>query len=260
MTTKGLIADFRADKLNVHVFESRRQMEQAFATAVAAEMRRLISSGGRAIGVFDSAPSQRVILDELAEAEGVEWTRVIGFHLDELLGVGEDSPQSHRRFLVDRLVKRVPIAEFHELRGEAANPDAVCVNYAALLKSRPPDFAALELGPDGRLASIHPTECDFNDPARVRIVELDKTSERPGKASGTQAEIIDAPRRAISLTIPAIMDCLKVFALAPCGTSPEAARDVIRGEITSACPASILRTHPDGRLFLDRNSAAMLIR
>src|SRR5215831_8499208 len=101
--SEGLIDRFRADKLNVYVFESRGQMCKAAAAAVAAEMRRLISERGRAIGVFASAASQCEFLDELVKAEGIEWTRVIGFHLDEYLRAGEDAPQSLRRFLIDRL-------------------------------------------------------------------------------------------------------------------------------------------------------------
>src|SRR5215470_14302479 len=115
----GLIAILRMDKLNVYVFDSRRRSEMAFTMTVAAEMRQLISQKGHAVGVFDSSPSQGAILEELVKAEGIEWTRVIGFHFDEHLGVGENAPRSHRRFLIDRLVKQVPMAEFHGLRGEA---------------------------------------------------------------------------------------------------------------------------------------------
>ena len=224
---------FRADKLNVYVFDSRRRARLAAAAAVAATARRLIAERGRAIGVFSSAPSQGEVLDELVKAEGIEWTRVIGFHLDELLGAGEDAPLSHRRFLIDRLVKRAPMAEFHGLRGEAANPEAVCANYAALLKSRPPDFATLDLGENGRLASIDPRVCDFNDPLMVRVVELDAPS-----------------RRAISLTIPAIMACPKLFLIAPGAADHRACSAMIEGEITTSCPASILRTHEDAHVFI----------
>ncbi len=227
-----MINSFRADKLNVYVFESRQQALKAAADEVAAETRRLIHERGRAIGLFASAPSQSEFLDELVKAEDIEWTRVIGFHLDEHLGADEDSPQSRRRFLINRLVKRIPIAEFHGLRGEAANPEAVCANYAALLKTRPPDFATLDLGENGRLASINPRVCDFTDPAAARVVELDET-----------------PHRAISLTIPAIMACPKLFLIATDEANQKAVRETIEGEITTSCPASILRTHADASLF-----------
>jgi glucosamine-6-phosphate deaminase len=224
---------FRVDKLNLYVFDFRRQALIAAAAAVAAETRRLIAERGRAIGVFSSAPSQGEVLAELVKAEGIEWTRVIGFHLDELVGADEEAPQSHRRFLIDRLVKLAPMAEFHGLRGEAANPEAVCANYAALFKSRPPDFAMLDLGENGRLASIDPRVCDFNDPLMVRVVELDTPS-----------------RHAISLTIPAIMACPKLFLIAPGAANHRACRAMIEGEITASCPASILRTHEDAHMFI----------
>jgi glucosamine-6-phosphate deaminase len=224
---------FRADKLDVYIFDSPRQAHTAAAAAVAAETRRLIAERGRAIGVFSSAPSQGDFLDELVKAEGIEWTRVIGFHLDELVGADEEAPQSHRRFLIERLVKRVPMAEFHGLRGEAANPEAVCANYAALLKSRPPDFATLDLGENGRLASINPRVCDFNDPLMVKVVELDFPS-----------------RRAISLTIPAIMACPKLFLIAPGAANRRACRAMIEGDGATSCPASIIRTHQDAHMFI----------
>lgn len=260
MTISNPIDSFKADKLNVNVYESRRQMGTAAALAVAGEMRRLIAERGRAIGIFASAPSQNEFLDELVKAEAVEWTRVVGFHLDEYLGVSEDAPQSFRKYLLDRLVLRVPMAEFHGLRGEAANPEAVCANYAALLRSRPPDFAALGIGENGHLAFIDPPVCDFGDPAAVKIVELDEICRRQQINDGAFARLEDVPRRALSLTIPTLMACGKLFVSVPGARKREALKNAIEGEIETACPASILRTHPNAHLFLDREAAAGLSR
>jgi glucosamine-6-phosphate deaminase len=228
----GLIDSFRADLLHIHLYQS--QMELSAAAAVAGEIRSLIAQQKRAIGIFASDPSHSEFLDELVKAPDIAWTRVIGFHLDEYLGIGEEEPGSLRRFLLDRLVKRVAIAEFHAIRGEAANPEAACANYAALLKSRPPDFAVLGIGPNGRLGSIDPRVCDFNDPAAVKVIELDDD------------------HRALSLTIPTILGCPTLFAIAYGGRNQDAIRKVIEGEIGPACPASILRRHPAAHLFLEQ--------
>lgn len=227
-----VIESFLADKLKVHVCPSSRQTLETAADAVGAEMRRLISERGRAIGVFSSASSLSGFFDGLVKTDGIAWTQVIGFHLNEKLKEDEDSPRSNRRFLIERLVKLIPMAEFHGIRGEAANPEAVCANYIASLKKRPPDFAALELGENGRLASITPRGCDFNDPAPVRVVDLD-----------------DQLEQAISFTIPGIMACPKLFLIAPDDTNRSDARATIEGEISGACPASILRTHDNAHLF-----------
>src|SRR5215213_2129727 len=117
ISNEGLVESFRADKLNVYVYDTRTKMGAAAAEAVAAELSRLIEAQGRAAAVFASAPSQNEFLATLASAPGVDWQRVVGFHLDEYLGMDERAPQSFRRFLVDRLVSKVGLREFHGLRG-----------------------------------------------------------------------------------------------------------------------------------------------
>src|SRR5918912_2032034 len=169
----GLVEKFRAGELNVYVYESRRKMGEAAASAVAAELRRLVAERGRAVGVFASAPSQNEFLAALVAAEGIDWPRVTGFHLDEYLGMDERAPQSFRRFLVERLVSKVPLAEFHGLRGEAADGAAEAERYACLLSENPPAFAVLGIRENGHLAFIDPPFCDFDDPAAVKVVELD---------------------------------------------------------------------------------------
>lgn len=203
---------------SIHVYETHYQASVAAAEAVAAEMRRLIAERGRAIGIFSCETPQAELLAHLVNADGIEWTRVIGFHTFEWLGVEEDAPNSQRKFLLDHLVCRVPMAEFHGLRGEAANPEAVCANYAELLNTRPPDFAVLTIGQNGELAAIDSGHCDFHDSSAVKLTAS-----------------------AITLTIPALMACRSLFVLGvPAFTE---------GEISERHPASILRTHPNANFY-----------
>src|SRR5215212_7675491 len=220
----GLVERFRAGRLNVYVYESRPKMGAAAAATVAAEVRRLQAERGRAVGIFASAPSQNEFLAALAQTHGIDWPNVKGFHLDEYLGMGEGAPQSFRRFLLDRLVNKVSFGEFHGLRGEAGDAAAECRRYAALLGENPPDFAVLGIGENGHLAFIDPPFCDFNDPE---------------------------PVNALSLTIPTIMARPKLFAIVPGSAKAEAIKGVIEGPVETACPASILRNHPDAHLFID---------
>ena len=206
--------------MHTHVYETRRQAVAAAAEAVAAELRRLIAERGRAVGVFSA---EAELLAELAKAENIEWTRVIGFHAFELLGAGEDAPQSQRKILLDHLVRRVPMAEFHGLRAEAANPEAVCANYAELLNTRPPDFAVLEIGEGGELAAIDSGDCDFHDSSAVKLT-----------------------RSAITLTIPTLMACRSLIVFASGGRQRQA---LVEGDVSESHPASILRTHPNARCY-----------
>jgi glucosamine-6-phosphate deaminase len=257
---EGLVDEFRAGGLNVYVYESRRKMGEAAARAVASELRRLIAERGRAVGVFASAPSQNEFLAALADAPGIDWPRVTGFHLDEYLGMDERAPQSFRRFLIDRLLTKVPMGEFHGLRGEADDAEAEAARYAGLLAENPPDFAVLGIGENGHLAFIDPPFCDFDDPASVKAVELDEVCRRQQVNDGAFPTLAEVPRRALSLTVPAVMSVPKLFAIVPGPAKRRAIKAAVEGPIETACPASVLRRHADAHLFVDRDSAALLER
>lgn len=256
----GLVEQFRAGHLNVYVYESRPKLGTAAAAAVAAEIRRRHAARGRAVGIFASAPSQNEFLAALAETPGIDWPNVKGFHLDEYLGMDEAAPQSFRRFLLDRLVNRVKFGEFHGLRGESEDAAAECRRYAALLREDPPDFAVLGIGENGHLAFIDPPFCDFNDPESVKVAELDEVCRVQQVHDGAFNSLEEVPADALSLTIPTIMARPKLFAIVPGPAKAQAIKGVIEGPIETACPASILRNHPDAHLFIDRDSASLLSR
>ena len=260
MTADGLVSSFRADKLNVYVYDSRPRMGAAAAAAVAAEMRRLIEARGRAVGIFASAPSQNEFLAALVETPGINWSRVVGFHLDEYLGMDDRAPQSFRRFLIDRLVSRVALSEFHGLRGDGEDGTAECERYSELLAANPPDFAVLGIGENGHLAFIDPPFCDFDDPQPVKVVELDDVCRAQQVNDGAFATIDDVPRNALSLTIPTIMARPRLFAIVPGPAKRQAIKNTIEGPVATSCPASVLRRHADAHLFIDSNSASLLTR
>ena len=256
----GLVDSFRADQLNVYVYESRPTMGSAAAAVVAAELRRLIEACGRAVGIFASAPSQNEFLAALVEAPDVEWSRVIAFHLDEYLGMDDHAPQSFRRFLIDRLVNKVPLGEFHGLGGDAQDGAAESQRYGQLLAANPPDFAVLGIGENGHLAFIDPPFCDFDDLEPVKVVELDEVCRAQQVNDGAFGAIDDVPLNALSLTIPTIMASPRLFAIVPGPAKRHAIKHTIEGLIATTCPASILRRHPDAHLFIDSDSASLLNR
>ena len=256
----GLARNFSADKLNVYVYSSRLQMGNAAAAVIAAEIRDLIERRGGATVIFASAPSQNEFLSALVAAPNIDWSRVVAFHLDEYLGMDQNAPQSFRKFLIDRLVSKVPLAEFHGLRGENSDGAAEARRYAELLKTNPPDFAVLGIGENGHLAFIDPPFCNFDDPEAVKVVELDDVCRRQQVNDGAFAEFDEVPANALSLTIPTLMARPKLFAIAPGPAKRQAIKSAVEGPIATTCPASILRRHADAHLFIDCDSAELLTR
>jgi glucosamine-6-phosphate deaminase len=244
----------------VEVHLDRLAMGRAAARSIAAGLRRLVDSEGRAAAVFASAPSQNEFLTALRETPDVPWERITAFHLDEYVGLDADHPASFRRFLQERLFDHVRPAAFHGLDGQAADLAAECRRYERLLREQRPGIAVLGIGENGHLAFIDPPVCDFADAATVRQVELDAVCRQQQVHDGAFAAIEAVPRTALSLTVPFLMGVARLAAIVPGPAKRGAVQAALDGPLTTACPASILRRHPNATLYLDPGSAGGLQR
>ena len=245
-------------RLAVEVYPDRPSLGRAAAREVAARIRAEVDRGGRAAVIFASAPSQNELLAALREDGTVPWPKVVAFHLDEYVGVGARHPASFRRFLIDRLFDHVRVRVFHGIDGEASDPAGECARYAALLQRERPALAILGIGENGHLAFIDPPGCNFADPLDVRVVELDGPCREQQVHDGGFARLEDVPRTAFSVTIPFMMRVPRAVAIVPGPAKRAAVKAALDGPVTTACPASILRRHPNATLYLDEESAALV--
>lgn len=242
----------------VLIYPDRAAMGAAAAEAGAEALRRAIAARGAASVVFASAPSQAEFLDGLGAASGIDWSRVTAFHLDEYIGLAADAPQAFGQFLRDRLFDRVRPGTVHYLDGNAASAEAECARYAALLAARPLDVAFIGIGENGHIAFNDPHVADFQDPAVVKVVDLDARSREQQVHDGCFERLEAVPHAALTMTLPAILVAPRILCMVPGPTKAEAVRATLRGPITTECPASALRNHSDATLFLDERSAALL--
>jgi glucosamine-6-phosphate deaminase len=132
------------------------------------------------------------------------------------------------------------------------------LRYTEELKKKPIDIACIGIGENGHIAFNDPAEADFNDPELVKSVTLDEACRKQQLGEGWFPTLGDVPEQALTLTIPAIMNCKTISCVVPDERKAEAVYATLYKEINTACPASILRTHPDARLFLDTGSASKI--
>ena len=241
------------DRLDVHVYPNRAAMGAAAAQDVAAEMRARLADQASVRAIFASAPSQNELLADLAAAEGIDWSRVHAFHMDEYLGLPPGSPASFGAYLREHLFDMVRPGEVHLLDG-SASPQAECRRYAALLAAAPIDVVCLGIGENGHLAFNDPPLARFDDPELVREVEITTASRQQQVHDGTFPSLDEVPRRAITLTIPSLVSAACMFCVVPGRLKRAAVRRTLRGPITPECPASILRRHQHARLYLDADA------
>jgi glucosamine-6-phosphate deaminase len=208
--------------------------------------------------MFATGNSQLAFLDALVREPGVEWGSVVGFHMDEYVGIPADHPASFRRYLRERLVERVPIGAFHFIDGDAPDPGAECHVYAELLRAHPLDLCCLGIGENGHLAFNDPPVADFDDPLDVKIVDLDDACRRQQVGEGHFPDVDAVPLRAVTVTIPALLHAGTVLAIVPEARKRTAVRRALEEPVSTACPASILRSQPHAVLHLDADSASGL--
>jgi glucosamine-6-phosphate deaminase len=240
--------------LTVLVYRDRRELGAAVGRIVAERLRALLEKQRTVRAVFASAASQREFLGALSAASGIEWRRVVAFHLDEYIGLPVGHPQSFGQFLREQLFDQVKIGQAHLMDG-MADPEEECRRYGALLEEVPLDLACIGIGENGHLAFNDPHVADFEDPVQVKVVEPDAVSRRQQVNEKSMATLGEMPRKAYTMTMPAILAAREVFCMAPGKSKAEAVRRTLSDPVSTACPATALRRHREATLFLDEDSA-----
>jgi glucosamine-6-phosphate deaminase len=254
MTANALILEKTADQLGVYVYATRKDMGNAAGKNVAESLKRLLAAQDQVCVAFAAAPSQNEFLAALSSAAGIDWSRVVAFHLDEYIGLPENAPQRFSNYLNEHIYSLVPIGTIHYINASAVDAQAECDRYSALLAANPLDIACIGIGENGHLAFNDPPVADFKDPKVVKPVELDSRCRQQQVNDGCFKQIEDVPTHALTMTIPAIMAAKEVHCIVPGPTKVDAVKGTIYGEISTKCPASILRTHASARLYVDKDA------
>jgi glucosamine-6-phosphate deaminase len=253
-----MTSELVVDAMPVRVLADAADVGAAAATHAVAVIQDAIDARGIANVMFASGNSQLEFLARLTSSGDVDWARVVGFHMDEYLGIPASHPASFRRYMREEILARVRLQAFDEISGDAPDPEGECDRYARLLRVSPLDLCCLGIGENGHLAFNDPPVADFDDPLDVKIVELDDACRRQQVGEGHFASFDDVPARAITVTIPALLRSRVVLAIVPEARKHEPVHRALHGPVSTDCPASILRSQPHVTLYLDTASAGVL--
>lgn len=241
----------------LRVFNDRIVLGQAAAEQASAAIRRAIAERGQARIIAATAASQLEFLDALTKASGIAWPSVEVFHLDEYIGLPVTHPGSFRKMLVEQLVRKTGIVNYHLLDGDAAEPSEVTRRVGANLASAPIDIAFLGIGENGHIAFNDPP-ADFETEEPYIIVNLDEACRQQQVGEAWFADISQVPQRAISMSARQILKAKEILAVVPGIRKATAVKASTEDTINPMVPASILRTHPNATVYLDKESASLL--
>ena len=249
---------FQKDKLTVQIYETRAEMGAAAARDIKAKLAELLAKQPSVNMIFAAAPSQNEVLQALVSDTSIEWNRVHAFHMDEYIGLEKTAPQGFGNFLRTHIFDLVPFADVQYIDSTAVDPDAEAERYGRLLDENPTDIALMGIGENGHIAFNDPPVADFQDPKTAKPVQLDEICRQQQVNDGCFASIDAVPTHAITLTVPALVKAPHLFCVVPAATKAAAVYETLNGSIDTHCPASILRTHADAKLYLDAESAKRL--
>jgi glucosamine-6-phosphate deaminase len=242
--------------MTINILNDNNSLGKAAAVAAAEILKFCIATKGQARIIAATGASQFTFLEALTATPGIEWAKVEMFHLDEYVGLPVTHPASFRKYLLERLIYRAGIKNYHLLDGERDVAD-VCAQTGWNISKAAIDVAFVGIGENGHLAFNDPP-ADFQTEKPYLVVELDDACRRQQVGEGWFKNMQEVPKQAISMSICQIMKAKKILCIVPDLRKAHAVKNCLEGSVTPDAPASILQKHPDVTVFLDTASASLL--
>lgn len=240
--------------MKIKVVENYEEMSKEAAKILADAVKNTanpvlgLATGSTPVGVY------RELIGMYRDGE-VSFKNVTTANLDEYVGLGAENPQSYVSFMKSNLFDYIDIdpSNTYIPDGKANDVQSECERYTKLLGNIPRTVQLLGLGSNGHIG--------FNEPGtpfarHTHIAEL--TQNTVSDNSRFFGSIDEVPRRAITMGIADIINAETVLLLASGKNKARAAYDMIKGEVSEECPASILQRHKNAVIILDKEAARLL--
>ena len=209
-----------------------------------------LATGSTPIGLYKA-------LVRMHKEDGLDFSRVTTFNLDEYVNISREHPQSYHTFMAKHFFDHVNISveNQHIPQNTAKNHETFCARYEeAIERVGGIDIQVLGIGTDGHIGF---NEVGSSLASRTRIVTLTE-STLVANAIHFGGDVSTVPEMAITMGIGTIMQVKQCLLLA-CGTSKsEAIAKAIEGPITVMMPASALQMHPNTVVLIDEAAASNL--
>lgn len=243
--------------MEVIVRETEQEMSRLAAEMMADLIRRKpravlgLATGSTPLGTYRE-------LIRLHKEEGLDFSRVITFNLDEYVGLEHAHPQSYHFFMWENLFKQINVnpKNVHIPDGTAKDIPGFCRQYEEqIVKSGGIDLQLLGIGSNGHIA--------FNEPgsslgSRTRVKTLDERTRQDN--ARFFKNLSEVPKYAITMGIGTIMDARQLILLASGAGKADAIAKTCEGPITAIVPATIVQLHPKATIIVDKLAATKLTR
>ena len=186
----------------------------------------------------------------------LDFSRATSVNLDEYYPITPDNDQSYRYFMNHQLFDHVNMDKARTFvpDGTAKDPDAFCRDYEAKIDELGGvDVQVLGIGRNGHIG--------FNEPADelipyTHLTELTKSTIEANARFFASEE--DVPKHALTMGVESVFKARKVLLLVSGANKAEAVRAMLNGNLSTHCPASLLKLHPDVTLICDKAAYSLM--
>ena len=240
--------------MKVIVVENYQQIGQQGAQIIAEVIKNNpnavlgLATGTSPIGIYQN-------LVEMCQKGEISFANVKTVNLDEYVGLDGTHPQSYRYFMNDNLFNHVDIDKANTFvpNGVAENLQEECTRYTTLVNNLVQDIQLLGIGSNGHIA--------FNEPgtpfdSTTHVVNLTENTIKDN--SRLFEDISQVPTKALTMGIANIMNAKRILIVANGKNKAQAVYDMVKGQVNTTCPASVLQNHPDVTVIVDKDAASLL--
>ena len=208
-----------------------------------------LATGDTPIGMYDC------LAEEYRQGK-LDFSRVRSVNLDEYYPITPDNNQSYRYFMNEKLFDRVNIRKDATMvpDGTAKDVESACRAYENAIDALGGiDIQVLGIRRNGHIG--------FNEPAKelIPFTHLTELTESTIEANARFFEDeTQVPRHALTMGIQSVFKARKIILLASGANKAEAVCTMLKGNISTNCPASLLCLHPDVTLICDRDAYSLV--
>ncbi|BBH21467.1 glucosamine-6-phosphate deaminase 1 [Paenibacillus baekrokdamisoli] len=207
-----------------------------------------LATGSTPIGIYEK-------MIEMYRKGKVSFKEATTFNLDEYVGLPENHEQGYAHYMRQHLFAHIdlPSEQAHLPNGNAENLHEECEQYDRMLTEQPVDVQLLGLGHNGHIGFNEP---DGSLQGGTHIVEL-KEETRVANARFFDS-LDEVPKQAITMGVGSILKANTILLVVKGADKAEIVKQALTGPITTECPASLLQTHANVIVLLDKEAGRLL--
>lgn len=251
----------KGTQIPTYIFNSNRELAKSVAQTIASVIRERYSFGQNAVLGLPTGSTPVGVYRELIRQhreEGLDFSRVITFNLDEYYGLAHDRLQSYHRWMYENFFDHVNIPRRNIHIPDGTVPldvvDDHCRRYEqAIAEAGGIDVQLLGIGRNGHIG--------FNEPfsvrnSRTRLATLDPLTRKDASSDFFSEE--NVPLQALTMGIGTILSARKIILMALGEHKARIVHEAVEGPLTDRVPASFLREHTDASFLVDAAAGGAL--